>query len=591
MFNNERGQSLLTVMVISLIFTVLGAAIITSALGGSKRTEIRIGDIELTAEVERKLNEAIAEFTKTVTDPIAFKLTNAVSPADISLINSKLINARETLIAKAKTGTGEPLQIRDLSTSAADGFKIDTTNYLSRVYEFSYTLQDGSRKKTVKKKVFLSPTPSFFNYAAGTGPEGEMLLNGASEFKGNIYTKKLITENKAQYYDASSNGKAKSASTLYPRVNGKALIRSDVNGIANFSDRPALLSRFDQKSAVTFQKENDLYIPVNFENTLLQVIKEVGGTAASKITENDITNSAKLDQVIKQIVTSGSTKCEGQLLNLLNPVIGIPILTDKCPQTIKTINSFAKPADIFSVTNSLSKHVVASNFSSIQNNLVFLPHKLTIQTDFSLADKKWMIVHGDLEILANSNQPIKLQGNIFVTGNLTIKGNETNASGGAETVEDDTIQVDSTIYALGGTTISNTNLSGFDDSQLVVMTKKDLNVSRINEFTEYSKAERNPLDAFLYTDAKAELFGVGSIYKINGGIFAEDQLTIHAIRQNSVRQSNKVLQIETPSFQGQDNQHSRFSVTHDPTVLIDQLDALPRVDQYQIIMGETIITR
>ncbi|WP_338777429.1 hypothetical protein [Metabacillus sp. FJAT-52054] len=581
MLKNQKGQALLTVMVVSLVFTVLGLTIVAGSLGGTKRTEIRVGDIELTAKASRALNEVIAQFRNKVTDQSQFKLT---SVTDIAAINARLGTLKSDLLQSTSiSGQDNPLKIEDLTTL----YKINATKYLTRAYEFSYTAKDGNRKKTVTKKVFLSPTPSFLNYAAGTGPNGEMYLNGASEFNGNIYTDKLQTKNIAQYYDASSvNGVPSSKDTRYPKVNGKAIIRTSINGKTNLSDYTLLKTYFEENSNTVFQKDTEDYIPVNFENTLAQILNKVGSVT-------DFTESAfQSEEAISAAISKLVKPCETNLLAwLFSSALPVPS-KGSCSNSLKLIDDQLSNLNEINIINkSQGQNIIYTDIKKkglksydILKNLV----PLTIQTSFELADEKWMIVNGDLEILASTDTPIILSGNLFVTGNLTIKGNQTNASGKPETIEDDEVLADSTVYVLGKTSISNTNIKGIQGKQLVVMSHGDLSVSRINEFKDRDQIE--PLDAFLYTDGAAELYGVGSIFNINGGIFARDSLTINAIRQNSITRAQVLKNyIQDPVIQK--NQASRFSVTHDPSVLIDQMDALPRVDKYQVIMDDTLINR
>ena len=68
--NNEKGQALITVLLVSLIFTVLGLTIVAASINSNQRTGVRIDDIELTTEATRTLNEAIAIFSSKVYNDI-----------------------------------------------------------------------------------------------------------------------------------------------------------------------------------------------------------------------------------------------------------------------------------------------------------------------------------------------------------------------------------------------------------------------------------------------------------------------------------------------------------------------------------------
>ncbi|MGD6816735.1 hypothetical protein [Metabacillus sp. 84] len=557
MLNNQKGQTLLTVMLISLVFTVLGLTIAAGTIGGTKRTEIRVDDIQLTAQATRKLNEVIADFRDSVSD---IKLTGS---NQITQVHAELRTINNSLLDKEGK-----LTITD--ESEASGIK-DPSSVLTKAYNFSYTDTDGNLTKTVSKKVFLSPTPTFLNFAAGTGDgldeygndevdKGIMELNGASEFKGNIYTKELKTKDTARYVDeeAALNNTTAETQTRYPKLDGTATIRKSINGKDILSDYSVLKGYFEEGSKVTFRKDTEDYIPVDFEQTLAKVLNTVSGTA----------DYVKEDITVKKI---------NQALSSLNfcstPITGCTLqVDDGFSQLLEDLNGAGEP---------IPENVIYSPSAKLED-------PFTIDSDFLLADEKWLIVNGNLTITADTDKPIKVAGNIFVTGDLIIEGNQTNSAGGTEAAEDDEVQVDSTIYVLGETSISNTNIKGLDDKQLVVMSKENLFMSRINEFKDYQQSEA--IDAFLFTEQSAELYGVGSIFKINGGVFAEKKLTINAIRQDRISRSKRLAdQISTPSYQK--GQKSRFYVEHDPSVLIDQMDALPRVETYQVILDDTIISR
>ena len=63
---NERGYTLLVVMLMITVFTILGLSILSTSIGGSKRTEIREEQVTSDLEAIRNLNEAVAFIKKTI---------------------------------------------------------------------------------------------------------------------------------------------------------------------------------------------------------------------------------------------------------------------------------------------------------------------------------------------------------------------------------------------------------------------------------------------------------------------------------------------------------------------------------------------
>jgi hypothetical protein len=237
------------------------------------------------------------------------------------------------------------------------------------------------------------------------------------------------------------------------------------------------------------------------------------------------------------------------------------------------------PDDIATDIPSSKKVIVMTDLSDQktqgQNSSPFI-----IKDNLHLQKDQWLIVNGDLEIYNDYNTskaPLEIQGNIIVLGNVTIHGfNDDSAT------EHDEIKFDTTMYVTGDSSIYSTNITGLNEKQLVLLSKGNLLVNRTNEFATLSD-NVIPLKAFLYTDKSATLYGVGSAISINGGIFANQSLTINAIRQNTVQTAApNFLIIQPEDFQN--TQYSRFTVTYDKSILLSQLDGLPTVDSLRMIV-------
>ncbi|MRX71443.1 hypothetical protein GJU40_04550 [Bacillus lacus] len=574
---NERGSSLLTVLLITIIFTVLGLAILSAAIGGAQRTEARKDEVELAAQAAAVMNESIAHLSQELAVNQLFYLTD-----------EKLINIDSYLSPLLQELRGRGMNIKDISSSH---YHIQPSQTFTRVYEFSYTAkrkqgEGGERSKTMKRTVFLSPTPSFLRYAVGSGPQGTLLLQGASEINGNVFSHTLLSNNTAMYKDGASTqlNQISSSDTLYPRIFGEVLLKDNLNGLKNFQDA-SLLNFFDEDSKVIISRDVNDYMEVNFGKTLLQLLTKISG--GSVILKESDFQDHNLPFVIEKLIEPCKAALSQHMLNKSSPL-------NSCTR-FTMIEPGLNYRDIENISNQSAKSVLYANLEvspagtlSVKNHQAGDYPPLYIKGNLKLHPQAWLIVHGDLEIQPQSGRPIEIDGNILVTGNLRIKGDTVDDRSQPEKTEDDEVQFDSTVYVLGQSEISNTNIKGIDSSQLVLMSRKDLMITRINEFKDIGADTITPLKAFFYTEGKAELYGVGSLFQIDGGIFARDMLTINSIRQNKVARSNRLGSNIVPR-NAQQGQQSRFSVTHDLSVLLNQLDALPRVDRYQILLEDPII--
>lgn len=541
--NNEKGQALITVLLVSLIFTVLGLTIVAASINSNQRTGVRIDDIELTAEATRTLNEAIAIFSS--------KVYNDIDLSEPNLLNGDLDNI---LLAKIKAELEDKystnLLIEDI-TATEDYGSIDKTKYLTRIFRFSYTNQntDGAEiTKTVSRVVYLAPTPSFLKYAIGSGPEGEVYLNGAAEIVGDLFGGTIYTDDKALFTDLYGR---RNTETLLPRIlpsseniGGSVFYRNEKENSLTLSED---VDKYFDEPTPTIVKDTAEFINVNFENTLAQIFNEI--TGSNNFVGSDFTSSSAISNVVDELSQDSSVE-----------------EIDYCEETSPIGAQTAKA------------YIYNSNIIQGDNCNPFLKNS-------------WFIINGDLQIPRDTEVP----GNIIVTGDLIIQGNEFDNSlsnNETETEEDDNIYFNSTIYVMGKTSITNTNikrLNSVPSSKLILLTKGKLSIYRINEFSSSKNIE--PLDAFFYTDTEAELYGVASLFEINGGLFANKKLTVNAIRQNSfsIRTDDIKSVIEPVTVQRSND--SRFFVEHDRSVLLDpnRLNSLPRVDRYQLLYDQVIV--
>jgi hypothetical protein len=206
------------------------------------------------------------------------------------------------------------------------------------------------------------------------------------------------------------------------------------------------------------------------------------------------------------------------------------------------------------------------------------------------SQSNWFIIDGDLKITnTNVNDPIQVRANILVTGDVHISGN---------------VEMDSTIFAMGNTVIEDASIEGLNGRELVLMSKGDILITRVN--TNGPESFKNivgdqqydlafdsddktigaikRLDAFFYTDSTAELYGVGSIFWIRGGFFSKGDLTINAVRG--------FAEVQNGAIKAEENQASilgkraRFIISYNNDIFDHQAAALPRVKTVQLNRGK-----
>ncbi|WP_456278101.1 hypothetical protein [Bacillus sp. AK128] len=541
---NEKGSSLLLVLLVSLVFMVLGLSIISASIGGSKRTEFRNAEIISTQDAINTIEQVTAEFRVEMQNRSKYPLDES----DMMDFNEKLQIFTQSIVDKYST---PQIQITDLTLAGNSYDYIDTDHYFTRVLELSVDL-DGKR---VHQNIILSPTPSFLEYAVGSiGMEENqgLYLNGSPFIYGNVFANDIYLQDQANYIDSIS---AKTANTKFPAIEGNLYVQNRWNALnyEDYSDEE-LRKLFYLETIPTIKTDKKDFIDINFRKSFAEKINDLISDPTRPVTEESIPaiNEPNRDQQIETIIAN----------------------------YVEDSNFLATTQDELRLKFLPEPEYVLYSKSNGQKTT------LTLTTDLLIPKHTWLIVHGDLTIFPfdTAGNPLEVNGNILVTGDVIIAGNEEPVNEG----ENDVVSFDSTIYSLGEATILNTNIEGINDKQLVLMSLGKLTITRINEFTDYEGHVQNlndvtnisPLKAFFYTDDEAELYGVGSLFYIHGGIFAKDQLVINATRGNTIQNADKTI---TVTELEQLDKPSRFNVIYDKDVILDQLDALPRVERLQVV--------
>ncbi len=221
----------------------------------------------------------------------------------------------------------------------------------------------------------------------------------------------------------------------------------------------------------------------------------------------------------------------------------------------------------------------------IDGPLVLGPYLKSI--DFANKGRSnWLIVNGDLILQGNKEDAadkLRLRGNLLVTGNVEISGQ---------------VDVDATILALGRTDIRDAAIRGLKlpgDSgkrELVLIGLGPIDLYRVDSFQRLdeqgydsaSERERQVLDAFLYTDSSASLYGVGSAFWLNGGFFSKGNLTLNATLGSTTEDAAED-RLTFAEQSGLNEKHARFIIEYNDAVFAHQNIALPRVNKVRLTTG------
>ncbi|CAI6040897.1 hypothetical protein [Cohnella sp. JJ-181] len=597
----ERGSALLLVVFMILLFTMLGFAIMGAMLGGAQRSETREKDVQGLHLAEMALNEAASEVLDYLEDERNQDISIDELRGKLDEIEGKLTEL------KGKTTSGDVGQsaigsIHSISVDKEGKVK-NQFNISSKEYTITIEAEavvDGV-KRMLAQDIVLDSYPDFLKYAMGS--EGNVYLNGASYIRGNLYAgKKLWVKNEADYrYHLAATVPDLNEPTVFPRIGGSVYVQPGTlgNGASIQAceqrpcqgryddvdpDKPGGGDKVEKYFGITADdiklKDQNKFVTVNVKESFYDKVAEAAGISRSLLS---VSGGMTPEAIVEQARTISSAS----FLALDEPTAPA---ADATPDEKAAYND-QKNKIISSLNGTLANSVIYRMENGSRASLMIdgAPYASLAYTEDAKNDldmigelrkTNWFIVEGDLTIDASrTGSPIDVRGNILVTGDLRIKGN---------------VRMDATVIALGSATIEDATISGLNGKELVLISEGDLLINRVDPFNTISNAypgvasaqDPGVLEAFLYTDKKATLYGVGSAFWIKGGLFAKDDITINAVLGNTSASGNSLsFDPVMNANEDADRGFSRFIVEYNSDVYVDQKIGLPRVQQINLTVG------
>lgn len=592
-FREEKGSALVMVMFMMLILTLLGVAVLSATVGGARRTLTRENDIQSLQLTQKTLDESVAYIAanldgKTIKadilGPTLQNVLNGIPALQARDSASDLQNGVKTELVLASTQLISAKAAADFGGSSIKGDSSYTVTLIAKS-------DVNGVDRVLRQKVRVSLYPDFLNYAFGS--EEDLILNGSPQIKGNIYAgSTLRVSNVANYAYKGSNLRKES---LFPKMEDRAdrskslaFIQSlDSFSLSenNYAARPvnrgadgtALsgeLTKANVLKALNIElsqvriRKSEEFVRVDVEQSFKDKFAEAFNLNDSEIPEN----TAAVSDYLKGY--SDALKMPDKPIEPTRPVN--PASTDISVQ--KTYEE-----DLAEYEEAYEQYInvelpnyekalvdLATRLTTMQSTVVFDGDlnvdgewlRGLIQTKRSASS--WLIVNGNLTV---DNQiddaPLDLTGSILVTGSVNLTGH---------------INVDSTLFTLGNTKIQDATITGATgNKEIVLISKGPILLNRVDAFSAANVART--LRGFFYTDATAELYGVGSNFDLQGGFFAKGNLTVNAVVGNSTEDPNRqFINFDDQAY----GKASRFKVDYNDEVFEHQGIALPRVDQISV---------
>ncbi|MGX1899966.1 hypothetical protein ACT3HK_01210 [Thermolongibacillus altinsuensis] len=539
---NEKGYSLVFVLLTVTIFFILGLTILSVSIYQAKFTQVRIEDVESLHEAVKAIEETIAE--------LKVKVEN-LDLSTPSQLDNDLGSAQSGFIKDLMDRHG--VSIEDMTKEN----KIERNKLFTRVYVISKRYGN----KTVSRQVIITNTPSFLKYAIGS--REDVTLNGGSYIDGNIYAEKnFYVTNVANYI---YNSQKYSEPTSFPTTSETSVLF--VGGNRYACDHGNGAKECYSISPPEFNKNllhftiNDTTLPFQYKGPLVQKERE------EFIDVNfDFTFKDKLLSAAGIESFNPNPEIQTQYSSLIK--LSIPDLLDALKKSFTSINNIQ---DLPTAIDS-GKSILLEGYESPYLDL----------NDLTLNENQWLIINGDVFLENSGTSQLQIKGNLLIYGNLYIRGN---------------VAFDSTIYVSGNTSIYNSTISGLNNKEVVLLTKGELEIARINEFQNNFSLTTPNLKGFFYTDSNAIIYAVGSYINIRGGLFARGTeqliantdstgLVINAYRGATSDTGTNIAFTPPTLPEEQQAEQARFVIKHDKDVFINRGLGLPLVKKLAIIVDK-----
>lgn len=566
MHKREEGYVLVLVLVTMAALAVLSLAALQVNLVTNKLTVIRTEDTQLNEDAK----SALQLISKNVRDTFPLHDETVVPE------HMKTEEAFNTLIATVlKTDEDFALQGSTNDITYSVRLKKNQLNDLLTTAPFTKVLQvdvTANRPEraeqpdlsvTYTQDLYLTALPSFLYYVLGS--DSQLTINGMPSIKGNVYSagsfllnrdanyqlngQKLTMTNLPQsrfLLDGRVDLDSPSACTACETPNYFTKGVETANELPDAGQNVSQFSPFQYEYSIIEYLNRHLDTNLPFTNTLDDTIFNspyIGkiGTSIPDLTQANIFKSERI------LDTNGNVQLR------LTPYLNA------------------------AVYNQINTPTIIKRPSTLASSPMYLTESIT-------KSKIPLLFDGD--VIIESLDALKIERPLLVNGNLTIRGN---------------VSFDSTVFTLGNTFIDRATIRPIDAStgnSLILLAKGQILLNRINEFqsgtayttetgTTYAPSE---LQAFMYSDSPdpTYVYAVGSILKINGGLYSKGPLEVNVFR-------GKFSQAEglTPQqyFDSNVPEHahtaSRLQMTYNDSVFT-QLDTLPITNQLQFFVSQPV---
>jgi hypothetical protein len=571
LFLNEKGNTLIIVLLMVLIFTVAGLSLLTTTMNGAKRTAVREADIQATELAEKGI-DFLTAYLETETKPL---VDLSVDEFEDEL--DGIIGVYEVEKTPFETPENQELIVKIQGNRplfpGTDGLTYEMTLYSEATV--------NKRTKTIKTTIHLGAkkVPDALKYAAGSynpcenekkchkkQDDGNMFLHGGVAIQGDLYVE--------QHMVTKDTGVVTYSNNKYE------WIPSDLPSIEGENGSRAKLIISGQLYKLNSSKHS-------YNNNINQT--SFNGEGYQEINANNISSAfTAYHQLNKQyvpVLEKGTTNfapidIEAEKKNFY--------FDTSAPFPVNTLPISDWHGDLSSsniMQNSKYPVLLYRSVSMNRLNLLLGNNDTLYIENFGATPKTFRFnerayIGGDLTIgnpfeFRNDSdlyQKFEIDGPLYVDGDLEIIGVN--------------VKFNSTIYVTGKTTIRYSRIQGLQDdgteTSLIIFGKDAIEISNMNVYGD----EPNIIRGFFYSEELMEIFGVASNIEIQGGVFGR-KVVLNATRGQVRRgdpiylgNTDYIIGYEEGYAENQQNispSESRLRVIYNPELIKNPPDGLPIV--------------
>ncbi|MED1862421.1 hypothetical protein P4V41_02945 [Fictibacillus nanhaiensis] len=588
---SQKGNTLIIVLLMIVIFTVGGLSLISTTFSGLKKTDARETQVQ-SIELAEKGIDYLSAYLETQTQALAGLPVKDFEPALVTLLNKyEVRNAASDFLSTASLPSDEgTLKVKIYNRQKTSSDPEDLTQTMTL---HSEAVVNGKKRTLISTiKLGAKQVPEALKYAVGSynpckgiigctplSDDGNMFLHGGVAIKGDLYVERnLITKDKGIV--GTGYGWVQSDFPSIEGENGKAahlilpgnLYKQPVDRHYYYHIRETGFSSWygyqrvnkeNVASAFTrYTDSNKKYVPIietrvpNFapikitdqKSLYFFTDKTTNSFTVNKVNDANFNNNANQEQLRKKYEN------DNVFINSDN--------------NVKIDGSFAFKR-LSTKDKSTNRKITITGTQDITKW-----SKLTFK-DGAYLGGNVTIGNPSINNYNTDNYPkFEIDGPIFVDGDLTIWGAN--------------VKFNSTIYVTGKTTIRFSKLQGIRDlnnieKSLVLFGKESILISNNNVYGDTPNIVRG----FFYSEDLMEIYGVGSNVEIQGGVFGR-KVVLNATRGKVTSNSGDDDERGDGSYNFQSNQHqispdkSRLRIIYNPELIQNPPEGLPKVKDLSV---------